>query len=124
MKRKPPKKLSRVKARQSKEKTALLEHLEKRPIVEVACTRAGVSRATYYRWLKEDDDFADKAEYAKRKGRDIVNEMAESVIIRKIQEGDMGAAKYWLNNNHSNYDSKRKALTRPEEEPYVILMDA
>jgi len=38
-----------IEKRQSKNKEQLLEILKKTPIVQIACEKAGVGRATYYR---------------------------------------------------------------------------
>ncbi len=38
--------------------------LKKTPIVQVACERSSVGRATYYRWKKDDADFAKQADEA------------------------------------------------------------
>ena len=43
-----------IEKRQSKNKEQLLEILKKTPIVQIACEKAGVGRATYYRWRKDD----------------------------------------------------------------------
>ena len=42
-----------VVARQMHNKTIILEQLQKAPIVQIACEKTGISRATYYRWRKE-----------------------------------------------------------------------
>jgi transcriptional regulator of acetoin/glycerol metabolism len=43
-----------IQERQKHEKNALIEALKEMPIVQIACKKAGVGRATYYRWLQED----------------------------------------------------------------------
>ncbi len=52
--------ISRIKT----DKTLLLEHLEKTPIVQIACEKGGIGRSTYYRWLQSDPVFAKKAKKA------------------------------------------------------------
>ena len=50
-----------IDVRQQKEKEALIKSLSEMPIIEIACKRAGVGRASYYRWLKEDSEFLKKS---------------------------------------------------------------
>ena len=128
----PPKKTSRVEQRQTKEKAALLEQLEKIPVVQVACAKAGMSRATYYRWLNDDPDFREKAERCKKLGVQMVNDMAESVLIGEIQAKNGKTARYWLEKHHSAYGPKRKPppMPPPPEEredeykgPWIIRLD-
>lgn len=73
------------------------------PIVQLACKRAGVSRATYYRWLKEDSKFALEYDEALVKGIQSINDLAESKLIHRVNEGDMRAISFWLSNNKENY---------------------
>lgn len=114
---------SLIEARQEKEKEALLEQLEKVPIVHIACAKAGVGRTTYYRWLREDKEFCHATDECRQKGIDAINDLAESVIIKKIQEGDVGAAKYWLNHNHPNYHAKSQAPPRSDDQPRIIYLN-
>lgn len=96
-----------IEKRQDRKKDRLLESLRKIPIVEAACRNAGVSRATYYRWLDEDLDFMELAEQALREAVDLVSDKAESNIIAKISVGDMPASKYWLDNRKKEYKKPR-----------------
>lgn len=104
-----------IKDRQVKEKAALLEQLEKIPIVQIACAKAGVARTTYYRWLNEDKNFHRRVEESKQPGIDSINDLAESAIIKKVQEGDISAAKYWLSHNHPNYHVKSRPPEKLED---------
>ena len=72
---------SLIQKRIIKQKENLLETLSKYPIIQVACEKSGISRATYYRWCDEDDVFFEKAQTQLQKGKDLVNDMAESNII-------------------------------------------
>ncbi len=102
-----------------KEKEEILNQLKTTPIVQVACQKTGVSRATYYRWKKEDVEFSVKIEESLREGKGYINDMAESQIIRMIKEGDRTACMYWLNNHHSGYTYKRVEL--PPEQTKQIM---
>jgi hypothetical protein len=126
-----PQKLSRIEQRQAKDKATLLEILEEIPVIRVACAKSGISRATYYRWLDDDPDFREKVSKRKGIGVQMVNDMAESVIIGEIQKKDVKTAKYWLEKHHHAYGPKRKPppMPPPPEEieryegPWIIKLD-
>lgn len=93
-------------SKQDKLKELLLENIKKAPIVQLACEKSGVGRATFYRWKKEDAAFAKKAEEALLKGQQLINELAESQLISAIKDKNMTAIIFWLKNNHKNYKTK------------------
>ncbi len=95
-----------IDVRQQKEKEALIKSLSEMPIIEIACKRAGVGRASYYRWLKEDSEFLKKADNALQEGRELINDMSESQIVQMIKEKKMPAIALWLKNNSSRYGNK------------------
>ena len=88
------------------EKELLIEQLKRTPVVEVACQKSGVSRATYYRLLKEDPEFARKAEEALGEGTLLMNDMAESQLLAAIREKSLGAIVYWLKHHHPAYTTR------------------
>ena len=45
---------STAQQKQDASKELLVEQLKKTPIVQVVCEKIGVSRASYYRWRKDD----------------------------------------------------------------------
>ncbi len=89
-----------------KEKQKLIDQLKKMPIVQIACEKTGISRATYYRWRKSDQDFMEASEEALMKGTDLVNEMAESQLISAIRDQNMTAIIFWLKNRHKAYKTR------------------
>ena len=80
-----------------------LEELSKTPIVSVVCQKVGLSRQTIYRWLSEDSKFKVQFNTAISRGRDSVNDLAESKLINKIRDDNMIAIQFWLRNNKINY---------------------
>lgn len=96
-----------------KQKDALLEELAKCPIVQVACERTSIGRATYYKWRADDPEFRRVSNNAVDEGRKFVNDVAESQMIRKIKEGNMTSIIYWLKNNNSRYSEKRTEEIEP-----------
>lgn len=103
---------------QKRKKAKVLEALSEMPIVEAACKKAGVSRASYYRWLKEDDDFRRDVERAIHEGDDRINGLAESKVVSKIQDGDMRAIVFWLNNRSPRYGFPKRSLS--DKKPGII----
>jgi hypothetical protein len=92
--------------KQDRTKAALVKRLSEVRIVEIACKSVGVSRATYYRWLKEDQNFAFDCEDAIRQGTAVICDLAESQIVAKIRSGDFKASTYFLERHHKDYVPK------------------
>lgn len=92
--------------RQHKDKENLLDKLKSTPIIQVACQKAGVGRATYYRWKKKDKKFAKTADEALEEGRSFINDMAESQLLSAIKEKNLSAIYFWLRNHHYSYTTK------------------
>jgi hypothetical protein len=88
---------------QAKDKQRLVQELRKLPIIQIACTRAGVSRATFYRWRKDDPEFGYNVWRALGMGQDTINDLAESKVINRINNDDWTAITYWLGHNHKVY---------------------
>lgn len=95
-----------IEERQNKDKRAMVEALKEMPIIQVACKRAGIGRATYYRWKAEDIDFASECDAALREGIELINDMSESQIVQLIKERKLPAITLWLKNNNPRYGGK------------------
>ncbi len=108
--------------RQEKEKQKVIELLQKTPIVHIVCEKTGVSRATYYRWRKEDTDFATKTDEALSQGSNLINDLAESHLIARIREQDLTAIIFWLKNHHPAYGSKLE-LTGNVKHEYKLTLE-
>lgn len=95
-----------VVTRQIQEKPLILEQLRKTPIVQMACEKMGIARATYYRWRKDDEPFARAADQALMEGVLLMNDMAESQLLSAVRDGDMTAIMFWLRCRHASYGNK------------------
>lgn len=102
---------NKITKRQQEEKKIILDNLKKFPIIEVACSKSGVGRTTFYRWRKEDSEFASFVDEAINEGVRFVNDMAESQLLTAIKEGNMSAIFYWLNHRHGAYGNKIEITT-------------
>lgn len=104
-----------IEERQVNDKHTLLEILKELPIVQVACKKAGISRATYYRWRKEDSDFLRESENSLSQGIEFINDISESQLITLIKEKKMPAISMWLKHNNTRYGGKLKAVVHNTE---------
>ena len=99
-----------------KERKIILNQLRKTPIVQIACEKTGIARATYYRWRKQNKQFKKDSDKAIIDGRFMINDLAESQLINAIKEKNFGAIKFWLNSHHIDYKNKVE-VTHLEDTP-------
>lgn len=111
-----------IEKRQSKNKDQLLEILKKTPIVQIACEKAGIGRATYYRWRKEDSEFAKVSDRALLDGSLLINDMAESQMMSAIKDKNMTAIIFWLKHHHPAYATKIE-ITASNKNQDIVLTD-
>ena len=90
----------------NKQKQALLEQLKKTPITQIACERTGIGRTTYYRWRKENPNFAKRADEAIAQGEALITDMTESQLISLIKDRNFPAIQLWLRHHHPKYGNK------------------
>jgi hypothetical protein len=101
--------------RQNREKPILLENLKKTPIVHIACEKSSISRATYYRWRKEDKEFCRLADEALAEGEAMITDLSESQLIALIKERKFAAVHLWLRHHHPKYGDKIEVINRTAE---------
>lgn len=101
----------------SLDKKAITEQLKKTPIIQVTCEKLGISRATFYRWKKNDEKFAEEVDLALQEGSQLINDMAESQLITAIKNGNLTGIIFWLKNHHKNYSPKLEVTTKNPEIP-------
>ncbi len=101
------------------EKTLFLEQLKKTPIIQVACEKTGVSRASYYRWCKENPEFKKQSEESIMQGNLLINDLAESQLLSAIKDKNMTAIIYWLNNHHPDYSNNKIYLSDKDKQELV-----
>jgi hypothetical protein len=74
-------------------KESILKALENSlGVVTVACKAADVPRSTYYKWLKEDEDFAK----AVKDIENIALDFGESQLHKQIGDGNTSATIFFL----------------------------
>lgn len=105
--------------KKDKLKDAVVKELKEMPIIQVVCKRTGISRATYYRWRTEDEDFLQQSNEAANEGREFICDMSESQIIKSIREGKLPACALWLKHNSPRYGAD--VASRTPTSPMVEL---
>lgn len=108
------KKRETIQKRQTKEKELLLEQLKKMPILQIAFDKAGITRATYYRWRNEDAAFRKLTDDAAVEGEALITDMSESQLITMIRDRDFSAIRLWLQHHHPKYAPRLEITTRPK----------
>lgn len=110
-------------------KELVLKQLKKTPIIQTACNKVGISRATYYRWREDDAEFTKLADKALKFGKNLINDLAESQLLSAIQDKNMTAIIYWLKNHHPDYtpkveiNDKRKTLDQELTDEQKIFLE-
>lgn len=106
------------------QKQLLIEQLQKTPIVQFACEKTGIVRATYYRWRGEDLEFAKQADAALGEGALLVNDLAESQIISAIKDRNITAIIYWLRHHHPSYTNRLELVASLKQEELTPEQEA
>lgn len=99
-------------------KKRILEILSETPFVNLACKATNTSKASFYRWKKSDKKFSRDVEKALSEGRENFVEVGESLLMKKMKEGNLEAIKYGLRHNSGRYHPLRPTP------PFVDLNDA
>ncbi len=110
-----------VALRQAKEKELILNQLRRIPIIQVACEKAGVARATFYRLRNDDLNFKLAVEEAVTEGISFITDMSESQLISLIKDKNWPAISFWLRAHHPRYSTKIELTTKIQREE--ILTD-
>jgi len=88
------------------QKRILIKELEKNPIISFACRKAGFARATYYRWIEENEKFSEATKKAIEKGVFSINDLAIAQLILLIRNANFAATKYWLSHRDPAFSEK------------------
>lgn len=105
------------------QKELFLKHLEEMPVISVVCKKTNIPKANIYRWKKEDPDFKARMDEAQIKGDDNICDLAEYQLFTKIKEGNLSAAKYYLDKRHPAYVKKPYTdQAREKTNPFQIVI--
>ncbi len=100
--------------RQNVDKELMLQKLKQTPIIQVACQKAGIARATFYRWRKSDKKFKEAVEIAVEEGTNLINDMAESQLVSAIKDKNLTSIIFWLKTHHPKYANKIELTTKED----------
>jgi predicted DNA binding protein len=92
--------------KQNKIKNLLVAQLKKTPVVQVACERTGIARASFYRWKQQDKEFAKAADEAITEGEMLITDLSELQLINLIRDKNFPAINLWLKAHHEKYGNK------------------
>jgi hypothetical protein len=82
-----------------------------------ACLYSGVSRNTFYSWMLENVEFRDRI----RRARIEPNIKAREVVVNALNNGDLGAAKWWLEKKSGGeFSGKQDEPAIPAERQTII----
>ncbi|PIR98066.1 MAG: hypothetical protein COT89_01350 [Candidatus Colwellbacteria bacterium CG10_big_fil_rev_8_21_14_0_10_42_22] len=95
-----------IERKQERQKEKMIEQLKITPIIQVACSKCGIGRTSFYRWRKDDPKFAQATDRAIVEGLERLNDLAESKLISAIQNENVSAIRLWLQNRHPAYSPK------------------
>ncbi|MFH0892789.1 MAG: phBC6A51 family helix-turn-helix protein [Candidatus Falkowbacteria bacterium] len=96
------------------EQSRFIKILEEAPFISYAAKKAGIARATIYRWKKNNPEFREQLERALDSGRDHLIDIAEIALVEKIKSKDMTAIKFFLQHNDTRYRPMRAVSAPPE----------
>lgn len=92
--------------KENKSKKLILEQLRKMPLIQVACEKSGVARASFYRWKQKDKEFAKEIDTAIAEGEAMITDMSEVQLINLIRDKNFQAVQLWLKSHHPKYGNK------------------
>ena len=87
-------------------------------VVTTACKKTEIPRSTFYKWLKEDEDFAEKV-------RDIENvslDFAESKLFEQMADNNTSATIFYLKTKgrKRGYWEKQQMDMTTDDEPIQV----
>lgn len=93
----------------------LLEELERAPLIESACARVGISRNTFYRWVRTDPSLGENVAQALFLGTGRFNDVAVGNMLEGIKNKDYRYTMAWLNRKHPDFRQPYVHRTESED---------
>jgi predicted DNA-binding transcriptional regulator AlpA len=85
------------------QKQDVIDELKNEVTIKGVCGKLGISRQTIYRWIEEDEEFAEKLKISRKEAIYEMNDECENKVIQKIRSDDSGMIKFWLRYHHDDY---------------------
>ena len=91
-------------------------------IVADACKNTGISRGTFYKWYKEDEDFKEQVDEINEATLDFV----ESKLLENIKKGEVTSIIFYLKTKGRNrgYQEKQEIDINALRLPQIELQEA
>jgi hypothetical protein len=99
----------RVSTRQAKERFVAMFERVGGSSVSLVSEQTGISRDTFYRWLREDNEFKEKIEHVKYH----LNDLVEDILMLKILQGDGPSVRFYLSRKHPGYKTHNEVYFYP-----------
>lgn len=115
-KEKEPKKSKRQS--KMKKRAVLLAYEKSLGNVSNACKSVGIARETFYRWLKEDPEFKEKADEVDEANLDF----AETVLLKNIRDGKETSLIFFLKTKGKHRGYVEKIEQEVSVNPFFELM--
>lgn len=115
------KKTTTKKKSQTRKKAAVLSAYDKSlGNVSETCKSVGISRETFYRWQREDNDFRSKVEETNEANIDF----AEATLLRNIREGKETSLIFYLKTKGKKRGYIESVENNVTINPFLDLMKA
>lgn len=95
-------------------KKQILERLTKNFTISSACHAVGIDRKTFYRWIDEDPLFKQEAYENIQECKKDVTDLANNRLIKQIDNGNLTAVMFWLNNKDPEISDKTIHISEEE----------
>jgi len=95
-------------------KKQILERLTKNFTISSVCHAVGIDRKTFYRWIVEDPEFKREAYENIQESKKDVTDMAYTRLVHSIDNGNLTAVMFWLNNVDPEINGKKIYVTDEE----------
>ena len=89
----------------------LCAELKERPIIQFAVKKAGISRSHFYRFMKDDPEFARRVNEATAEGMAVVNDFSVSKLLTGINNDNLPAIFFWLKHKHPDFSNRLEVTT-------------
>tara|TARA_R100000655_G_scaffold103039_1_gene149219 strand:+ start:1548 stop:1901 length:354 start_codon:yes stop_codon:yes gene_type:complete len=103
-------------------KESMLKALEKSlGVVTVACKQSNTPRSTYYKWLKEDEEFAKEV----KEIENIALDFAESQLHSQMRDGNTSATIFYLKTKGKKrgYIERQELDVNSGENPFNVSVN-
>ncbi len=112
-----------IENRQNKIKQKLIEEFKTNPVIMSACFRVKIDPSTYYRWIKDDGEFAKKIEESTEMGVGLISDMATSKVIQGIRDNVATYIIFWLKYRSKEFSERARHQDPGETERNVLTKE-